>query len=381
MHQPNQRTAIAALDAARPVIARLDATGHPDELAADLIESWAAVETSLRALLGGSALSGQALVSEVRQRGLLDYRHAHSLLGFLAARDRAGRTDHRPTSEDVDAARSGFQALEAALGIGIAANTGMFRAVEDPRNAPTDAATGMPVDRSTRPTPAAAIGRRADAMAALPEPVLVDETGVPQGRGVSSGLVVFGALALLLVAVGGWWFWNERQNPRSLQAGVEAYRDGRREVARRQFEEAADAQPKLALPHVYLARMAREDGDMTRAYREITAAINLDPASAIAQREMGQYLLQANQPQLARNFLERAIKADPEDRAAQGWMACALSRLGNAEVAERFYQRAGEGAWTACRQPAPGFAPAPGQALPQPPATGTVVPGPAPRRP
>ncbi len=385
MHQPNQRTAIAALDAARPVIARLDSSGHPDETAADLLESWGAVETTLRALLGGSALSGQALVSEVRQRGLLDYRHAHSLLGFLAARDRAGRTDYQPNTEDVDAARSGFQALEAALGIGIAANTGMFRAVADPRAVPTDAATGMPSDRSTRPTPAAAVGRRADAMAMpplpLPEPVLVDETGTPRGRGMSSGLVVFGALALLLVAVGGWWFWNESRSPRSLQAGVEAYTSGRREVARRQFEEAADAQRKLALPHVYLARMAREDGDMTRAYREITAAINLEPENAIAQREMGQYLLQANQPQLARNFLERAIKADPADRTAQGWMACALSRMGNAEVAERFYQRAGQGAWTACRQAAPGFAPPSGQALPQPPATGTVVPGPAPRRP
>jgi tetratricopeptide (TPR) repeat protein len=217
-------------------------------------------------------------------------------------------------------------------------------------------------------------------MPALPDPVLVDETGVPQGRGVSSGLVVFGALALLVLAVGGWWFWNESRSPRSLQAGVEAYRDGRREVARRQFEEAADAQPKLAIPHVYLSRMAREDGDLTRAYREITAAINLEPGNAVAQREMGQYLLQANQPQLARNFLERAIKADPADRAAQGWMGCALSRMGNAEVAERFYQRAGQGAWTACKQAAPGFVPAPGQPLPQPAAAGTVVPGPAPTR-
>jgi tetratricopeptide (TPR) repeat protein len=385
MHQPNQRTAIAALDAARPVIARLDTNGHPDEIAADLLESWAAVETALRALLGGSSLSGQALVSEVRQRGLLDYRHAHSLLGFLAARDRAGRTDHRPTSEDVDAARSGFQVLESALGIGIAANTGMFRTVPGPGEVPTDAPSGMPYDRSTRPTPAVAVGRRADRAEAAPlpsaDPAFVESTAAGRGRGVSSGLVVFGALALLLAAVGGWWFWSESQNPRTLRAGIDAFQDGRREVARRQFEEAVDAQPKLALPHVYLARMAREDGDMTRAYREITAAINLEPGNAIAQREMGQYLLQANQPQLARNFLERAIKLDPADRTAQGWMACALSRMGSSEVAERFYQRAGQGAWTACRQAAPGFAPPGGQALPQPAATGTVVPGPAPRRP
>jgi tetratricopeptide (TPR) repeat protein len=383
MHLPNQRTAIAALDAARPVIARLDTSGHPDEIAADLIESWAAVETALRALLGGSALSGQPLVSDVRQRGLLDYRHAHSLLGFLAARDRAGRTDYRPTSEDVDAARSGFQALEAALGIGIAANTGMFRAVTDPNAIPTDAMTGMPTDRSTRPTPGVAVGgaRRPADPPGIGDPLPVDATGAPRGRGVSSAVVVFGSLVALLLVAGAWYFWSESQNPRAMQTGVEAYRGGQREVARRQFEEAADAQPKLALPHVYLARMAREDGDMTRAYREITAAINLEPQNAIALREMGQYLLQANQPQLARNFFERAIKLDPDDRTALGWMACALTRMGNAEVAERFFQRAGQGEWTACRQAAPGFGPPTGQPLRQPPAAGTVVPGPAPTRP
>src|ERR687889_2641183 len=104
MTTPNHRTAVAALDAARPLITRLDVGRHPEDVAADVIESWQSVETALRALLGGSALTGQALVGDVRQRGLLDYRHAPDLLGFLAARDRASRNGHRPDAGDVDAA-------------------------------------------------------------------------------------------------------------------------------------------------------------------------------------------------------------------------------------------------------------------------------------
>jgi hypothetical protein len=48
-----RRSALAALDRARPAIARLDQSRHFEELAADLMESWSAVETALRSLVGG----------------------------------------------------------------------------------------------------------------------------------------------------------------------------------------------------------------------------------------------------------------------------------------------------------------------------------------
>jgi len=38
-----QRSARAALDAARPAVARLDSSRGPEDLAADLIETWGAV--------------------------------------------------------------------------------------------------------------------------------------------------------------------------------------------------------------------------------------------------------------------------------------------------------------------------------------------------
>jgi hypothetical protein len=112
---PAQRSAAAALDAARQVIARLDSSRHAEDVAADLIEGWSAVETALRSLLGGSALSGTALLAEVRQRQMLSFDQANALAAFYAARERAERTDYKPTRADVDAAREGFLKLEAAV--------------------------------------------------------------------------------------------------------------------------------------------------------------------------------------------------------------------------------------------------------------------------
>jgi Tfp pilus assembly protein PilF len=126
--------------------------------------------------------------------------------------------------------------------------------------------------------------------------------------------------------------------------------------------------PKLAIPHVFLARMARQDGDLPRAFNELKTAVTLEPASPVALREMGQYLLQANQPGQAVTWFTRALKEDASDRAAQGWMGCALVRQGQADIAARFFQRAGSGDWSACQQAAP-------QVMPP----GAVAPPPAPR--
>src|SRR5688500_5990387 len=109
------RQALAALDAARPAIARLDRSRHAEELAADLIEAWSAVETALRALLGGSALGGQALIRETRGRQLITFDQANALAEFQAARERAQATSYHPTDADINAAREGFLKLEASL--------------------------------------------------------------------------------------------------------------------------------------------------------------------------------------------------------------------------------------------------------------------------
>ena len=115
MTTPNQRSALAALNHVRPIIARLDPSLHPEDEAADVIEGWNGTEVALRSLLGGSALSGQALIRELRQREMLSLAQTHALMEFHAARERAGKTGSTPTAADIAASRHGFQELEGAL--------------------------------------------------------------------------------------------------------------------------------------------------------------------------------------------------------------------------------------------------------------------------
>src|SRR5258706_159325 len=152
---PYNRTAAAALDDARPVIDRLDIARDPEDIAADLIEAWEASQRALRGLAGNSALRGQLLIREARQRELLSLDQAHALVDFAAAADRSD-----------------------------------------------DRATARPL-----------------------------------------------------------------------------------------FAQVARDNPDLALPHIYLGRMTREEGDVAGAARELATAVRLDPKSALAQREMGAHLL------------------------------------------------------------------------------------------
>lgn len=381
MTSPNIRSALAALDTARPLIVRLDERRHPEDAAADLIEGWAGVETALRAMVGGSSLSGQALVSDVRAQGLLDYPHAHALLGFLAARDRATRPDYQPSGEDVAAARAGFQAIEAANGVGIAADTDTHptpagppppmplpppplppragRPVQEPRDVPSAPAQYPRQTRAPQTNTAPVLSPSIDAYGRAPHP--------RRSPALLAGL----ALLLVLGAAGAYVLLGGRsRDTRALTDGITAFQAGRFDDSRRAFETAATEHPELARPHVYLARLARRDGDIPRATAELTTALRLEPGNAVALREMGMLQLQSSQWPLAVRFLTRALQADPTDSVAMGWMACALTRQGNTVLAANFYNRAGPGEWTACQQSAPsGPAPMGGMA------PGTVPPG------
>ena len=111
----SQRAALDAIHSARPIIARLSMARDSEDLAADLIEAWTATETGLRSLIGGSSLTGQALIRELRQRHFLSLDQANALAEFYAARERASRVDYAPTEGDVNASRDAFVKLEAGL--------------------------------------------------------------------------------------------------------------------------------------------------------------------------------------------------------------------------------------------------------------------------
>jgi len=158
-------------------------------------------------------------------------------------------------------------------------------------------------------------------------------------------------LALILIIGGYFVFRGGSGSGGGLTAGVDAYNNRQREKARGEFAKAVNDDPKAATPHVFLARISRDEGDLATARAELDTALRLEPKNAIALREMGLVLFASKQYDLARRFFVRAIQANPEDRAAQGYLGCAMMRLGRAQEGTTWIGKAGTGAWTACLQP------------------------------
>jgi tetratricopeptide (TPR) repeat protein len=323
------RQAMAALDSARPAISRLDRSRHAEELAADLIEAWAAVETALRSMVGGTPLGGQQLIREARQRQLITLDQANALAEFQAARERSHDTSYHPTDADINAAREGFLKLEAGL-------------MTPPEETPPAATPGQSM--STK-------GLRTSPLAG-PEPV------PPPSRRRPWLLPTLGVVLLAAVIGGGWWFFAGRDDA-GIDRGVEYWQRGQRELAVSEFSRAARDDPRAALPHVYLSRMAREAGNMTVAGQEAEAAVRAEPQNFLALREMASYLLAAQNYDLARRFFVRALQVNPNDRTAQGFLGCALVRLGRTQEGMQWMSRAGQGSWSGCAAagPMPGMMP------------------------
>jgi len=311
-----QRSARAALDAARPAVARLDSSRGPEDLAADLIEAWGACEAALRTIVGSSVLTGQPLIREARQRQVINFDQANALAEFQAVHDRLQDTTYRANEADVNSARSAFLKLDTAL---------MGETVSAPRQPPPGV------------TQAAAVEAAA--------PV---EVTPPRSRSMPSWAILGAVAAILVVLIGGGYLLFGRGGNDSLEQGIDAYRRGQREVAVSAFGRAAKENPKSALPHVYLARMAREVGNFTLANQELSLALQADPNNAIALREMGANLLTQGNYELARRFYIRAVQADPTDKTAQGYLGCTLMRLNRTTEATNFLNRAGPGAWSNC---------------------------------
>ncbi|HET6681582.1 MAG TPA: tetratricopeptide repeat protein [Gemmatimonadaceae bacterium] len=324
----NERAAHAALDRARPALIRLAGESGTEDRAADLVELWDDTQSAMRALIGGSPLAGQALIHELRNRGLLSLDQAHALVSFAAVRERAERADYVPTTGDVDAARAAVMQLEAALATGTAPDAGHHTSGGPASHAPP--ATGPVSDPVAADAPAKSREvRRASTLG----PVL--------------------AIAFIILVAAGFAWWVLGRGGSGLERGIAAYQRGDRLSARAAFAEAARDKPSEALPHVYLGRIAREEGDATTAARELEMAIRLEPGNALAQREMAAHLLAIGNYDLARRFYIRAIELDPTDRNAQGFLGCTMIRLGRVPEGMRFLQRAGQGSWSSCAMPPP----------------------------
>jgi tetratricopeptide (TPR) repeat protein len=356
-----QRAALESLHAARPLVARLGSSRNSEDVAADLIEAWTAVETGLRSMIGGSALSGQMLIRELRQRHFLSLEQANALAEFHASRERAARTEYQPTESDINAARDAFLKLEAGLmgatppssfAPGGAMAGSMAGAAAVGSVAPDASARAGTVPMDTVPARASTIGGAA--------PTSVPIAGARRRGWLTPLLVV-----LALAALGGlaWWAFMVRGGSDALDQGIVAYREGRREAAAGAFIKATKDAPNDPLPHVYLARMARETGRLQTAQEEAVKAVSLGPTNAVALRELGSVSFAQQNWDAARRFYIRALQVDATDKLSQGFLGCSLVRLGRVQEGMNWIQRAGSGSWSGCA-PAPGTVPG-GSAVPQ----------------
>jgi tetratricopeptide (TPR) repeat protein len=333
-----QRAALEALNSARPLVARLGATRSPEDLAADLIEAWTLVETGLRSLVGGSALSGQMLIRELRQRHFLQLDQANALAEFHAARERAARTDYQPTESDINAARDAFLKLEAGL-------MGATPASSAPVSpfAPGGAAAAAATSRAPTVPMESVPARPTPLPGAAPTPVPVQRAGRPRWL-----VPVLGVAALIAVVVGAWYLLAGRSANEAYEQGVVAFREGRREAAAGAFIKATKDSPNDPMPHVYLARMARETGRLQTAQEEAVKAVSLGPTNALALRELASVSFAQQNYDGARRFYIRALTADATDKLSQGYLGCSLVRLGRVAEGMNWLQRAGTGSWTSC---------------------------------
>ncbi|GMV09676.1 MAG: hypothetical protein AMXMBFR55_14100 [Gemmatimonadota bacterium] len=330
MPTDGHRAARAAFDAARAPFDRLTRATDPRELATALVAVWTETERALRALAGTTALGGVAVVRELRQRNLLALDDAHAFVDLHAAAERARGDGYAPTSADVDAARAAFdrmaQVLSRDMGSGASGDVRFTGPVATAPAAPSESLPPPPPP----PLPASA-------------------------RSNTFAIAVVALVALAVVGAGAYYALAFSRESSALRDGRAAYAAGDRLTARNAFAAATRDAPGLAEPHLFLGRMAREDGDVRTASAELRRAVELEPANYLTHRELAAFLLATGQPELARSFYQRAIELNPSDKVSLGYMACTLLRLGRGDLAVRFFERAGPGAWQACQAaPPPG---------------------------
>ena len=397
MSPQNSQAALAALNGVRPVLTHFETPRTAEDLAADIIDLWTGAESALQALVGNSSVAGQQLIRAARQTELITIEQAHTLLEFLAARDRANRTSYKPTQADGDAAVDGFRTLESALRgaapVKPAAPTSPLQAAYTPRKSvPAQPSKPPPPPQPASPyappsagggyrQPPAYAGRRMAGPPTIELPGSFASEGGAGGGGSTGGgggggvgrtaiqqalaaadsggrrwpglsMPVWIGIAIIVLLVGGGYFlFGRGTSGSSLTAGVDAMNNGLLEKARGEFAKAVNADPNSPRPHIFLARLAREEGDLATARAQLDTTLRLDPKNPVALREMGLVLFANRQYDLARRFFVRAVQANPQDRASQGYLGCAMMRLNRVPEGTKWISGAGTGAWTACLQP------------------------------
>jgi len=247
--EPTNSDARAALNAARFVLSPESNTPAPGV--------WASAQQVLRAVTARPELSGQALIGEARRMGALTLTDAHALVALVTWADASDRSAESESERTL--LREAWSALDHAVQMNRAT------AFDAPLRPTVNdmPAIGAPIIGAPR------VGLDPPATR---EPYSSGVFDAPTSRRVPAGLIVGVLVTVIVIAAGAWWMLSQRSD-RAYSDGVAAYARGAREVARTAFAQAAQRHPDDAGPLVFLGRMSREDGDLTRARRALVLAL------------------------------------------------------------------------------------------------------------
>jgi len=93
---------------------------------------------------------------------------------------------------------------------------------------------------------------------------------------------------------------------------IDAYRAGDRVKARSLLEEAVVVDPSLVQPHVFLAAMCSEDGDLDCAQRELDTVFVLEPDNALAARLAYEMAVKRGDAKDEVRLAAKLVEVDPE---------------------------------------------------------------------
>lgn len=276
---------------------------------------------------------------------------------FATTRDMLKAIEHIPL--DDDGRTRGDEMLRA-----LASGTGVDRVETRPFTAPSVVAPGSMGTRGSKPiaaqlastdfvdrgrlTPKATLAvPQATPPAPEPRPA-APATPAPPRRpsrlplvAVVVAILAFGGAFAAYALLGG-------GAHRTYARGAELFKQGRLEAARGTLEKAAREDTSFADPHILLARLSRQQGDVANANREAATAVRLAPNDTRALVELAAAQFASGHYDVAARFFTRVVNVDRNDRSAQGYLGCSLARLGRMTEATRWIQRAGDGPWRAC---------------------------------
>ncbi len=93
---------------------------------------------------------------------------------------------------------------------------------------------------------------------------------------------------------------------------IDVYRAGDRVKARTLLEEAVAVDPTLVQPHVFLAAICNEDGDLECARREVEAVLALEPENALGIRLAYDMAVARGDDEVEMQYAAKLAEVDPE---------------------------------------------------------------------